>query len=73
MDGEPIESCWTTKGFNDRFDQILQENSGNSNFRYTHAYEQAENEHVNKFGKLKFKNYDSFRSARRNLLFGTNG
>jgi hypothetical protein len=69
MASENIESQWTNEGFNKRFEEILQANKIDSEFTYTKAYEQAEKEHVEKFGKLRYASYESFRSCRRALLF----
>lgn len=65
MEGNGIPSQWTTEGFNQRFDELIQ-----TGISYVDAYMKAEEEHVKLFGKLRFKNYDSFRSSRKNLLFG---
>lgn len=71
MAGEHIESCWTSKGFNDRFDEIMKENNSNPDFKYIHAYIRAEEEHIKKFGFPLFSSYDSFRHTRKKIIFGT--
>lgn len=63
------EAQWTSRGFMQRFDQIMTENKDNPDFRYTHAYSQAEEEHIKLFKKTRFKSYDSFREYRRQIIF----
>jgi len=58
------ESQWTTRGFNQRFDELIK------SMPYIQAYVQAEEEHVKLFGRIRFKSYESFRASRVNLLFG---
>lgn len=64
MDGPTIDSQWTTKGFNDRFEQLIKDG-----LTYQNAYLKCEEEHVALFGKLRYKTYDSFRDVRRDLIF----
>lgn len=64
-----IEAQWTNKGFNDRFDQIMVEHQEDDHFSYMRGYEQAEEEHVILFGKLRYSSYQSFRESRRQMLF----
>lgn len=63
------ESQWTAKGFMTRFDEIMTEQKDNPDFRYSHGYYKAEQEHIDKFGKSRFKTYESFREYRRQVLF----
>lgn len=70
MAGENIESQWTAKGFNDRFDEVMREHGDNADFTYVRCYEIVEQEHVAKFGSVRYKNYESFRVSRRSLIFG---
>jgi len=63
------ESQWTAKGFMQRFDEIMIEHKDNPDFRYVNGYAQAEQEHIDLFKKSRFKNYDSFREYRRQILF----
>lgn len=64
---EGIDAQWTNKGFNQRFDEVIQ---ANPDLTYTHAYDQVEREHIAKFGKCRYKDYDSFRGCRKVLIFG---
>lgn len=58
------ESEWTCKGFNDVFNELIKQD-----ITYIQAYIQAEEMHVQRFGKIRFSSYESFRNSRRNLLF----
>jgi len=68
MSTPKTETRWTIEGFNDRFEQIIRDNS---EFTYTRAYQQAEKEHIDNFGNMRFPSYDAFRKARQKLIFGT--
>lgn len=58
------ETQWTNKGFNQVFDELIK-----TGMNYTRAYLEAEEQHIKKFGKIRYKSYDSFRSCRSKLLF----
>ncbi len=61
---KPPETEWTVRGFNQRFDEFVKD--GNN---YVQSYIKTEEEHVELFGHIRFKNYESFRSSRKNFLF----
>ena len=64
---EEIDSQWTAEGFNRRFEEIMKEGK-NNDMTYFQAYYQTETEHLTKFKKHRYKNYDSFRQTRLQLI-----
>lgn len=58
------ESEWTVDGFMTRFDELIKQHR-----TYTEAYIQAEKEHTELFGKLRYSSYESFRHTRRDWVF----
>ena len=64
---EEIETQWSNVGFNQRFEQVLK---GQPDLPYTQVYLKVEHEHIEKFGKCRYKSYDSFRQSRKILIFG---
>jgi hypothetical protein len=65
-----VETQWTAKGFNDRFDQVLSERRAtDTDFTYTATYLIVEEEHLALFGKCRYSSYESFRESRRQMIF----
>jgi citrate synthase len=58
-----IPSQWTTEGFMQRYEELVKESR-----TYFDAYTNAEREHINLFGHPRYKNYDSFRMTRNQLI-----
>ena len=62
-----IDSCWTNEGFNQVFETMVKENP---DITYVEAYRRAEMLHVEQFGKIRYSTYESFRGARKKLIWG---
>ncbi|MFZ2905337.1 MAG: hypothetical protein WAZ98_03940 [Cyclobacteriaceae bacterium] len=58
-----IPTQWTTEGFMQRYEEILPLCK-----TYLEAYATTENEHLQAFGRERFKSYDAFRQSRKNML-----
>lgn len=58
-----IPSQWTTDGFMQRYEQLLP-----TSRTYLEAYSLAEREHLEAFGRERYKSYDAFRQSRKNKL-----
>lgn len=65
MVSDDTPSQWTNEGFNQVFESLIK-----TGITYVEAYIKAEEMHVEKFGRIRYKSYDSFRSSRKKLLFG---
>ncbi len=63
------DSELTVKGFMDLFEDLLKDPRWEGN--YFRSYCEAEEKHFKEFKKSKYKNYDSFRHARRHYIFET--
>ncbi len=61
------QSAWTNEGFNKRFEELLQDYDKYG--CYERVYLACEEEHIAKFGKIRYASYDSFRSCRNKLIF----
>jgi hypothetical protein len=60
-----IESQWTSRGFMDRYDQLLKSNDHKT---YYDTYLATEQEHITIFGYPRYSNYESFRSVRKKYV-----
>lgn len=58
-----IPTQWTTEGFMQRFEELLPDSR-----TYLEAYNATEKEHKGACGSERYRNYESFRQARRNAL-----
>lgn len=58
-----IPAQWTTEGFMQRFEELLNETK-----TYLDAYNRTEEEHCASFGRRRYKGYDAFRMTRKQLL-----
>lgn len=62
----PISAQWTNEGFNQVFESLVKENP---EITYVEAYRRAEMLHVEQFGKIRYSTYESFRGARKKLIW----
>ena len=62
-DARTIPSQWTVDGFMTRYDEHCK-----TSRTYMEAYTATEEEHKNTFGQYRYKNYEAFRSSRKNTL-----
>lgn len=63
-DLQPIKAQWTNEGFNQVFEDLMKQD-----ITYVEAYRQAEMKHVELFGSIRYRSYESFRSCRHKLIF----
>jgi hypothetical protein len=67
MDDLPyMKAQLTNEGFNELFEGIIK---ANRDITYVEAYRLAELKHVEMFGAIRYKSYESFRGCRHKLLF----
>jgi hypothetical protein len=58
-----IPTQWTNHGFMMRYEQIVKESD-----TYFEAYHKTEAEHEKLFGHKRYKNFESFRATRTQMI-----